>query len=57
MSQIGSFDYKVRHATTWTLTEYEIDGREPTKDFIRWHENKTRYPLQVPTVPTSGTGK
>ena len=48
MSQIGSFDYKVRHATTWTLTEYEIDGREPTKDFIRWHENKTRHPPQVP---------
>jgi hypothetical protein len=55
MSQLGSFHYKQRHATTWTLTEYSVDGREPTKDFIRWGENKVRSSPQVLTVPTSGT--
>ena len=57
MSQRGSFHRKVPHATTWTLTEYEVDGREPTKDFIRWDTGKSRYPSQVLTVPASGTAK
>jgi hypothetical protein len=55
LSQLGSFNYKARHATTWTLTEYGVDGREPTKDFIRWHERNSRSSLQVLTVLTSGT--
>ena len=57
MSQVGSFRCKVRHATTWTLTEYEVNGQQPTKDFIRRDEIKTRYPLQVPTVPAPGTAQ
>ncbi len=57
MSQPGSFHRKVPHATTWTLTEYEVNGREPTKDFIRWDTGKSRYPPKIPTVPASGTAK
>lgn len=39
----GSFDYKMPHATTWLLTEYEYQGRAPTKDYLRW-KNKNKTP-------------
>ncbi len=44
----GSFNRKVRHATTWILTMHEYGNRPATKDFARWDEIKTRYPPQVP---------
>jgi DNA-binding transcriptional regulator YhcF (GntR family) len=33
----GSFHLKLRHATTWILTEVDYCGTPPTKDFMRWH--------------------
>ena len=32
----GSFKWKVRHATTWILTEYEFNGRLAAKEFMKW---------------------
>ncbi len=32
----GSFSQKIRHATTWILTEYEYAGQLPTKAFMSW---------------------
>jgi hypothetical protein len=36
VAQEGSFGQKTRHATTWTLTEFEIGGQAPPKDFMKW---------------------
>ena len=52
----GSFNYKLRHATTWILTEYEFDGQTATKDFMRWKaENSESGPRSGPKCPKSGT--
>lgn len=32
----GSFDWKIRHATTWILTEHALGENLATKDFMRW---------------------
>jgi len=32
----GAFKLKVRHATTWILTEYRYDDQPPTKEFMKW---------------------
>jgi hypothetical protein len=32
----GAFNVKMRHATTWILTEYAYAGKPPTKDFMKW---------------------
>jgi hypothetical protein len=37
----GSFNWKLRHATTWILTEYPSEEREPTKEFARWPQQKS----------------
>jgi hypothetical protein len=53
----GAFSRKVRHATTWVLTEFEYHGALATKDFVRWRpssENQNTVPLQVQTVPPQG---
>jgi len=36
VNQQGSFDLKIRHATTYILTEYEYGAEKPTKDFMSW---------------------
>lgn len=36
VTQKGHFDYKVRHATEWRLTEFDYGNDLPTKDFMRW---------------------
>lgn len=36
VAQIGSFRLKIKHATTWSLTEHPIGDALPTKDFARW---------------------
>lgn len=36
--QRGSFSCKLRHATTWILTEFHYAEQLPTKDFMRWQE-------------------
>lgn len=39
VAQLGSFSQKIRHATTWVLTEYPCNGQLPTKEFSRLTEN------------------
>lgn len=34
--QRGAFTLKIRHATTWILTEFPHGTELPTKDFMRW---------------------
>ena len=36
----GSFDYKVCHSPTWEVTEFEVRGRVPTKDYRDWRSEK-----------------
>jgi hypothetical protein len=37
----GSFNWKLRHATTWILTEHPVGDRPVTKDFARWEPEKS----------------
>ena len=61
----GSFNFKVRHATEWRLTEFgcDVTGTLPTKDFTRWekkHGSATephRYPTPNGSVPPAERGK
>lgn len=32
----GAFHLKIRHATSWVLTEFELAGKLATRDFMRW---------------------
>lgn len=36
INEKGAFCRKVRHATTWILTEHSFAGQIPTKDFRLW---------------------
>ncbi len=45
----GSFNYKLRHATTWILTQHSYDGKSPTKEFMKWK------PLNLKTSPKPRT--
>ena len=50
----GAFSLKVRHATTWRLTEHYCDekGTEASKDFMRWRpEIQNTVPLVRLSVP------
>ena len=40
VKQKGHFGYKIRHATSWILTEFEYNGQTATKDFMRWKPDK-----------------
>lgn len=54
----GDFRHKIRHATSWILTEIEYAGQLPTKDFMRWQppeKEKSRYSNSVPSVRTLNT--
>lgn len=35
-AQKGGFELKIRHATTWILTEHPVGNALPTKEFARW---------------------
>lgn len=50
--QLGSFNWKMRHATTWVLTEFEFYG-PPTKDFVRW-QPPALLPRSEPESSASG---
>jgi len=56
-AQPGSFNYKVRHAPTWILTEEEHGGQPATKDFMRWRpaEKENAGPETRTKCPHSGT--
>lgn len=36
----GSFNWKLKHATTWILTEHPFNDQPATKDFARWTPGK-----------------
>lgn len=36
VTERGGFSRKVKHASSWRLTEFEYNGKVPTKDFMRW---------------------
>lgn len=36
----GSFDWKIRHATTWVLTEKPLRGDAASKEFMRWRRER-----------------
>lgn len=46
----GSFNWKLRHATTWILTAYPVGETSATKEFARWSPNQKSEP-----GPNSGT--
>jgi hypothetical protein len=53
--QRGSFGFKIRHSTTWRLTEHpsDVDGGWATKEFARWDpQNAVLNTGQC--VPTTG---
>lgn len=53
----GHFKQKIRHATSWILTEHEYNGQLATKDFMRWQpKNKNRPQNLIPTVLKTDTG-
>lgn len=37
----GSFNWKLKHATTWILTEHTFNDQPATKDFARWTPEKS----------------
>jgi hypothetical protein len=45
----GSFNWKLKHATTWVLTEHPVGDTAATKEFARWQ------PSQLNTGPKRGT--
>lgn len=46
----GSFNWKLRHATTWILTAYPVGETSATKEFARWSPNQ-----KSESGPNSGT--
>ena len=52
----GHFIWKVRHATTWILTEFDFGDELATKDFTRWPPSKEfPGPKTDPHCPKQGT--
>ena len=52
----GSFNWKLKHATTWILTEHPYNGEPATKNFARWSPGKLNAgPNSGTNSPRSGT--
>ena len=51
----GSFDWKMRHATTWILTKHPMGDRPATKEFARWTPTNKAGPNSGSNCPRSGT--
>lgn len=52
----GSFNWKLKHATTWILTEHPFNEQPATKDFARWAPGKSNAgPNSGTNSPGSGT--
>lgn len=55
-NQCGSFNWKLKHATTWILTEFDFQDQLATKDFTRWRpQNEKPGPKSSPNCPKRGT--
>jgi hypothetical protein len=53
----GSFNWKLKHATTWILTEFDLGDVPATKEFARWQPGKAEPgPTSGTSCPRSGTG-
>lgn len=51
----GSFNWQLRHATTWILTEHSFLDKDATKEFARWvAENSEAGPKGMPSCPKRG---
>ncbi len=54
----GSFNWKLKHATTWILTAYEFGDEPATKEFARWRpERKNDGPISRTHCPGVRTPK
>ncbi len=42
---VGSFKWKVRHATEWALTMFPIGDSKPTKEFMCWESPQIQKPV------------
>ena len=52
----GSFDWKLRHETTWILTEHAYGDALAAKDFARWDPEKSEAgPNAGPACPKERT--
>ena len=52
----GSFNYKLRHASIWILTEHPLPGDFATKEFASWRpENSKDGPNPMTRCPRIGT--
>ena len=51
----GSFNWKLRHATTWILTTHDLGDAFATKDFARWLPNAKPGPNPESNCPKRGT--
>jgi len=52
----GSFNWKIRHASTWILTEHSFADQLPTKEFARWPSEKAEAgPNATTECPRIGT--
>lgn len=52
----GSFNWKLKHATTWILTEHPFNDQPATKDFARWTPKKSEPgPNPGTNCPNGGT--
>ena len=52
----GSFNWKIRHATTWILTEHAFADQLATKEFASWRpENSEHGPDPKTPCPKIGT--
>ena len=51
----GSFNWKLRHASTWILTEFALGETPPSKEFARWRPNSEAGPKRGTSCPHSGT--
>jgi hypothetical protein len=49
-ARLGSFHYKIRHASEWVLTEESLGDEFPTKEFMRWTKPKEEAGPKIGTV-------
>lgn len=54
----GDFNWKIRHATTWFLTQHPVGDIAATKEFMRWSPAKSEAGTNSGTrCPRPGTGE
>jgi len=41
-AKLGSFNYKLSHASEWELTAWPVGKELPTKDFMRWQPRQKK---------------